>query len=189
MSATRLVVLGAVRVFQPVHGYFVRRQLMAWQVDEWANINPGSVYNALRVLTRDGFLEEVDTGGSGARPARTTYQLTPAGESEFLTLLRAALRTVEIFDPQPLLAALSFMAALPRPEVVDAFEHRIGEIDRLLADAEEHEEPGPSAGGAKPVFGPELQRLATGRLLAEQEWTRVLVKRLRNGEYAFADEG
>jgi DNA-binding PadR family transcriptional regulator len=187
MSTTRLVVLGAVREFQPVHGYFVRRELTARQVDEWANINPGSVYNALRVLTRDGFLEEVDTGGAG-QPARTTYQLTAAGETEFLALLRAALRTVETFDPQPLLAALSFMTALPRPEVVDAFEQRIAEIDLMLM---------PADGAARPVnrrapapqFARELVELTMSRLEAEQEWARLLVKRLGNGEGAFADDG
>ena len=59
MSANRLLILGAVRIFQPVHGYFVRRELMSWHADAWANLNPGSIYNALRTLTREGFLEEV----------------------------------------------------------------------------------------------------------------------------------
>ena len=187
MSTTRLVVLGAVREFQPVHGYFVRRELTARQVDEWANINPGSVYNALRALTRDGFLEEVDTGGAGL-PARTTYQLTPAGETEFLALLRAALRTVETFDPQPLLAALSFMAALPRPEVVNAFEQRIAEIDRMLVPADEGPPPGDRR-APTPQFARELAELKTRRLEAELEWARLLVKRLGNGDGAFADDG
>ena len=47
-NITRLVVLGAVRQFEPVHGYFLRRELMTWHVDEWANIQPGSIYNALK---------------------------------------------------------------------------------------------------------------------------------------------
>ena len=56
MSATRLLLLGTVRIFQPVHGYFVRRELMSWHADSWANLNPGSVYNGLRSLARDGIL-------------------------------------------------------------------------------------------------------------------------------------
>jgi DNA-binding PadR family transcriptional regulator len=56
MSVTRLLVLGAVRIFQPAHGYLVRRELISWHAQEWANLNPGSVYNALRSLTRDGLL-------------------------------------------------------------------------------------------------------------------------------------
>jgi DNA-binding PadR family transcriptional regulator len=187
MSTTRLVVLGAVRVFQPVHGYFLRRELMSWQVDEWANINPGSIYNALRALTRDGFLEEVDTGSSEGRAARTTYQLTPEGETEFLTLLSAALREVESFDPQPIMASLSFMRALSRQEAIDAFEHRISEIDAKVvasANAMEQMQERPTP----PDFVREMFDLTVGRLRGEQDWARGLVKRLRDGEYAFSDD-
>ena len=38
MSATRLLVLGVVRIFQPVHGYFVRRELLSWRAESWAAI-------------------------------------------------------------------------------------------------------------------------------------------------------
>jgi len=82
MSTTRLLVLGAVRIFQPAHGYLVRRELVTWQVDDWANLNPGSIYNALRTLARDGLLEEAEAeiavGGTGPG-ARVTYRLTPDG--------------------------------------------------------------------------------------------------------------
>jgi DNA-binding PadR family transcriptional regulator len=187
MSTTRLVVLGAVRVFQPVHGYFLRRELMTWQVDEWANINPGSIYNALRMLTREGFLEEVETEAEGGRPARTTYQLTGDGESEFLSLLRQALWKVETFDPAPVQASLSFMWALTRPEVIDAFEHRINDIDaKVLASRyavdQVHVSP------TTPDFVREMFDLTTARLRGEQDWARELVKRLRDGAYVFSDE-
>ena len=45
MTSNRLLVLGAVRIFQPVHGYLVRRELLSWHAEEWAHLNPGSVYN------------------------------------------------------------------------------------------------------------------------------------------------
>jgi DNA-binding PadR family transcriptional regulator len=187
MSTTRLVVLGAVRVFQPVHGYFLRRELMSRQVDEWANINPGSIYNALRALTREGYLEEVDTGSDSGRAARTTYQLTTAGETEFMTLLRGALWEVERFDPQPIMASLSFMGALTRQEAIDAFEHRITQIDAMvLATARSVERAGTRS--TTPDFVAEMFDLTVGRLRSEQDWARGLVKRLRDGEYAFGDD-
>src|SRR5437899_3730180 len=83
VSATRLLILGLVKWLQPVHGYDVRRELLSWNVDEWANIAPGSIYHALRKLTEEGLLEEVATEQVGARPARTTYRVTPAGDDEF----------------------------------------------------------------------------------------------------------
>jgi Transcriptional regulator PadR-like family len=81
VSATRLLVLGVVRIFQPAHGYLVRRELLSWDVENWAAINPGSIYNMLRTLTRDGLLAEVDTADVGKGPARVGYRLTPDGET------------------------------------------------------------------------------------------------------------
>jgi DNA-binding PadR family transcriptional regulator len=187
MSTTRLVVLGAVRAFQPVHGYFLRRELMTWRVDEWANINPGSIYNALRALTREGFLAEVDTESEGARPARTTYRLTAEGEAEFRTLLRQSLWTVETFDPTPIHAALSFLEALCRREVIDAFEHRVDQIDAKVRASEHAMEQGlPSATTTQ--FAREMFDLTTARLRGEQEWIRDFLKRLKDGAYIFSDD-
>ena len=71
------MILGLVRWMQPVHGYDVRRELLSWSADEWANVAPGSIYHALRKLAEEGLLEEVATEQVGARPARTTYRITP----------------------------------------------------------------------------------------------------------------
>ena len=89
MSSTRLLVLGAVRIFQPVHGYDVRRELLSWRVDQWANVAPGSIYNALKTLTKEKFLKVAGTGQIGGRPERTQYSLTADGEKEYQALLRA----------------------------------------------------------------------------------------------------
>ncbi|MDQ4113433.1 MAG: PadR family transcriptional regulator, partial [Actinomycetota bacterium] len=35
-----MLLLGAVALFEPVNGYQIRRELMSWHVDQWANINP-----------------------------------------------------------------------------------------------------------------------------------------------------
>src|SRR5690242_21912228 len=86
-STTRLLVLGVVRIFQPVHGYEVRRELITWRAQEWASVQPGSIYNALKTLTRDGVLEVVGTDQGGGRPERTSYRLTSAGEEEVKILL------------------------------------------------------------------------------------------------------
>jgi hypothetical protein len=38
-----LLVLGAVRIPQPVHGYDVRRGLLGWHLEEWTNLETGSL--------------------------------------------------------------------------------------------------------------------------------------------------
>ncbi|WP_323373684.1 PadR family transcriptional regulator [Plantactinospora alkalitolerans] len=123
MSATRMMILGLVRWMQPVHGYDVRRELLSWSADKWANVQPGSIYHALRKLAEEGQLREVATEQVGARPARITYEITPKGEDEFQNLLRGLWWNLgEVVDP--FLAAFSFLPALPRDEASAALRNR-----------------------------------------------------------------
>lgn len=187
MPSTKLLVLGAVRIFQPVHGYQVRRELLTWHVEQWAHLNPGSVYNALRTLTREGFLEEAGTEALGGRPARTTYRLTTDGETEFLMLLRDALWNVTPYEPDVLLAAWSFAWALTRDEVIAAFEHRLEQIqafDRSAKYAIRDLQNDP----LKPAHVAEHVRLTQARLDGEARWVRTLLRDLRAGEYWFSGE-
>ncbi|MEE3919670.1 PadR family transcriptional regulator [Micromonospora sp. BRA006-A] len=107
-----MMILGLVRWMQPVHGYDVRRELLSWSADKWANVQPGSIYHALRKLTDEGLLRTVSVEQVGARPARTTYEVTPKGEDEFETLLRAQWWQVQE-TPDPFVAAFSFLPAMP----------------------------------------------------------------------------
>ena len=55
--ATKLLVLGVTRLRQPIRGYDVRRELAAWRADQWASVQSGSVYNQLRSLAKQKFIE------------------------------------------------------------------------------------------------------------------------------------
>jgi DNA-binding PadR family transcriptional regulator len=187
MSTTRLLVLGAVRILQPVHGYFVRRELLSWQADQWAHLNPGSVYNALRSLTRDGYLEETGTEAHGGRPARTSYRLTADGETEFMTLAHDALWNVDPFASDGLLAAWSFSWAFSRAEVVAALEHHAEQIagsrqrtQWAIRDIER--------GGAIPAHVAEHWRITQARLDGEAAWASDAANRIQAGEYWFEGE-
>jgi len=187
MSATRLLLLGTVRIFQPVHGYLVRRELLSWHADSWAHLNPGSVYNGLRSLARDGFVAEVGTEAEGGRPARTTYRLTDDGESEFMMLLRSMLWNVSPHDPANLMAAWSFAWALKREEVIAALEHRIEQIGGS-ARASEFAVENILASPGTPDTVVEHFRLTRARMHGEALWAGELIERLRAGAYWFEDE-
>lgn len=123
VSATRMMILGLVNWMQPVHGYDVRRELLSWNADKWANIQPGSIYHALRKLTAEGLLREVATEQVGGRPARTTYEVTAKGREEFESLLRDL--WWQLHQPSdPFSAAFSFLPALPREEAAAALRNR-----------------------------------------------------------------
>ena len=181
MSSTRLLMLGAVRIFQPVHGYFVRRELLTWRADQWAKINPGSIYNALRTLEREGFISGVE------REGKTAYSLTDDGETEFLGLLREALWRVAPNDPTRLYTAISFLDALTREEIADALESRLAQLDALhrelpyslstLAGPEE-----------KPRHIAEFAYFGDALVMGEREWTAAFLARIREGAYAFFGE-
>lgn len=186
-TTTRLVVLGAVNQFQPVHGYFLRRELMTWHIDEWANIQPGSIYNALRSLKNDGYLAENGTESAGNRPERTTYRITEAGKGELLRMLRDSLWTVHVFDTKPVMVLTSFMYALTREEVLAGLEHRVTEIDTRVA-SNTYRIGDVANSTSTPSYVREIFELATARLRAEQQWAREVSERIRSGSYVFAGE-
>jgi DNA-binding PadR family transcriptional regulator len=125
-----MMILGLVKWMQPVHGYDVRRELLSWRADSWANVQPGSIYHALRKLAEEGLLRQVGTAQVGARPARTSYEITAAGVDEFDCLLRQHWSDCRP-AADPFLSAFAFLPALPRPEAVAALR---GRAETLRAD-------------------------------------------------------
>ncbi|MBO4206921.1 PadR family transcriptional regulator [Micromonospora echinofusca] len=118
-----MMILGLVKWMQPVHGYDVRRELLSWGAEKWANVQPGSIYHALRKLTEEGLLRAVATEQVGGRPARTSYEVTPKGADEFETLLRGL--WWQLHEPtDPFAVAFSFLPALPRDEAAAALRNR-----------------------------------------------------------------
>jgi DNA-binding PadR family transcriptional regulator len=184
MSSTRLLVLGCVRIFQPVHGYEVRRELISWNADQWAHINYGSIYHALNQMTKEGFLEVVGTEQPGSKPARTTYQLTRFGEEEYFRLLREeAWRPPGSVDPFSVV--LSFITDLAQDEAVRVLRHRVqaartmAEHLRAMADDFEVSET-PSDG--KPWTVAEQLEMHAGQLAAQADWAERLVARYERGD-------
>jgi DNA-binding PadR family transcriptional regulator len=180
-----MLILGVVRIFQPVHGYDVRRELLSWHADEWANVAPGSVYHALKKLADEGLLHEVGTEQVGARPARTTYEITAKGEGEFQDLLRRYWwehkPAIDPFTP-----AFVFLNALPRREGIAALRYRAQHL-RLLADAAEVRlENDIDWEHAAHIV--ELFRLEQAKARAEADWCDAVADRLDKGELTTADD-
>lgn len=175
-----MLVLGVVRTFQPVHGYDVRRELVSWHAEEWAQVAPGSIYNALKSLTRDGLLEIVGTDQIGGRPERTTYRLTSRGEQELTELLRDTWWTVRM-PLDPLAAGIAMIAFMARDEVISALEARVAQVQGQLAHMEHAIKAIDDV--ETPAHVRELMRLLGARIGSEIEWARALLPRLRAGEY------
>jgi DNA-binding PadR family transcriptional regulator len=191
MSATRLLVLGAIRTMQPVHGYEVRRELISWRVEATTNVKPGSIYGAIRTLEKDGCIAVHGREAGETRPDRTTYVLTGEGEKEFQALLREAWWTVTAAK-EPLVPALSMMLFLPREELVRALQARINalesELEAMAFGRAQIRDGATGADGAIPEHVREVYDFMAARTRGELDWTRRFQRRLRDGAYRFSGE-
>lgn len=192
MSATRLLVLGAIRVMQPVHGYDVRRELLTWRIEELTNVKPGSIYSAIRTLEKDGCVAVHTRESEESRPERTTYVLTGEGEKEFQLRLRESWWTVTSAT-EPLIPALCLMLFLPREELIGALQARLGVLAGQLESTgftrRSIRDGATGADGEIPEHVREILDYVAAKVRAEIDWTRRFQKRLRDGAYLFSGEG
>ena len=182
-----MMILGLVSWMQPVHGYDVRRELLSWNADDWANVAPGSIYHALRKMTEEGLLEEVATEQVGSRPARTTYRVTPKGEGEYESLLRKY--WWEQHTPiDPFAAAFAFLPALPRSEAIAALRNRARVLE-VHADRHEQMIRGKAEWqDYKPDHVWWQFELVVDRLRAEAAWCLRIADRIEGGAGMHAHE-
>ncbi|GHG82088.1 PadR family transcriptional regulator [Streptomyces griseocarneus] len=186
MSAIRLLVLGAVRQRGRAHGYQVRGDLEFWGAHEWSNAKPGSIYHALKAMARQDLLFAHDVAPSEAGgPPRTEYELTEAGEREYLRLLREALTSVDQ-KADVLTAGVGFIVDLPRAEAVALLRRRLAALEEWREDIRARWTPaeGEDWGHISEVMGMWVQMADSGA-----EWTRGLIGRLEGGAYVMAGEG
>jgi DNA-binding PadR family transcriptional regulator len=178
MSTTRMLMLGLISWLEPVHGYQVRRELTSWNVENWTDLKPGSIYHALRKMTEEGLLDEVGTEQVAGRPARTTYRTTFAGREEFLRLLRKY--WWEQHHPtDPFVVALSFLPALSRREAVLALRNRAAVLRGYVDQSRSAQQ---SWDNEKPVHVNWLMELGAVRAQAEIDWCERTVARVEAGE-------
>jgi DNA-binding PadR family transcriptional regulator len=174
-----MMILGLVQWMQPVHGYDVRRELLSWNADKWANVQPGSIYHALRKLSDEGLLREVSTEQVGARPARTSYEITDKGRAEFQSLLRNTWWNL-VPGADPFIAGFSFLPALSREEAAAALRNRAVQLRAgvqqleaaMSADWVDH----------KPTYVSWMWELVIVRSEAEIAWCERIAKRVEQGE-------
>jgi DNA-binding PadR family transcriptional regulator len=183
--ATTITVLGAVVIFEPVNGYQVRRELLSWRVDQWANINPGSVYSMLSTLSRRGFVERHDLEDGGRQVA--VYTSTESGREELRRLLREGLTRIEPLSPLTFHVALNLESMLPRADALECLTHRLEAVratregvrcslDRLRTT--------PFA----PPHVADVLDLELRMVDVDEAWLTEHIARIRGGAYAFAGE-
>jgi DNA-binding PadR family transcriptional regulator len=175
--STRLVILGLLQD-QPMYGYEIK-QAIEEQLAGCAPIAFGSIYFALNQLAKEGLVEKTATEQSGSRPARTIYQISPAGEQQFHVLLREQWLSEETFHFD-FDVALFFQSFLSSAEIVEALNGRMASIEERLASLDNHQLSVPSADLNPAIIGSilEHQRL---HLKAELQWLGALKRQFPGG--------
>ncbi|MGN9846293.1 PadR family transcriptional regulator [Nonomuraea sp. H19] len=173
MSATRLLVLGVVRLLGQAHGYLVGAELESWEAERWAGLRSGSIYHALRQLAKDGL---VDVTEVHEWPGRVDYAINDKGEAEFLRLLRTALKVPDR-RPEVFGAALALLPALPKEETIALLKERLRALEdeeaRIVAAMRE---------GTRPQHLAGLFDLRAKQVAGDAAWTQGLIVRLERGE-------
>lgn len=148
---------------------------------DWTKIAFGSIYFALGKLAKESYIEQIAVEQEGRRPSRSVYQITAAGQAEFLRLLRAVWSEVERHY-YAIDVGLAFMEALPSEEVEGYLRGRIAQLEGIVQHVAEHR--------AEQVTRPEVPALAAAvfdhslaHFQAELDWTRDVLDKVEAGLY------
>jgi DNA-binding PadR family transcriptional regulator len=183
--ATTITVLGAVVLFEPVNGYQVRRELLSWRVDEWADVKPGSVYSMLATLTRRGEVERHDLDDNGRAVA--VYTATAQGHQRLAGLLKRALVEVEPLSALTFHVALNLAVLLTRAEAQTCLEQRLASL-RSMAAGVEDKLASARTGALMPPHVEDVVELSLRLLATDEAWLVDHLERIGAGAYSFAGE-
>ena len=181
-TETRLLLLGTVLLFEPVNGYQLRRELLSWQVDDWAHVNPGSIYSGLATLAKQGNLDRHDVV-DGTREV-AVYTSTAQGRREFEKLWRAAVETPDLLSPLPFHTGMALMPLMSRTAVREALQTRLANLDAKTRDQLAREIPAE----AVPPHVLALADFWMGMGQTEREWLVNLIARVDRGDFALRGE-
>jgi DNA-binding PadR family transcriptional regulator len=181
-TETRLLLLGAVAIFEPVNGYQIRRELLSWRVESWANIRPGSIYNGLATLTQRGDLVRHDLRDGSREVA--VYELSEQGRTEFRRLYEAAFTEVRPTAPLAFQTAIAMLPLVTRADATALLEQRLANLDRQAEEAR----MAPPDPGHTPPHALAMVDYWEAITSVEREWLVRLLHRIADGELAFLGE-
>ncbi|GAA2228652.1 MULTISPECIES: PadR family transcriptional regulator [Kitasatospora] len=120
---------------QPMHPHAMAITLRERQLDLAFKLTTGSLYDTVRALARDGWIEAADTEQVGGRPARTVYRHTPQGQRHFTEWLDELIREPSQEYPR-FLSAISYLGALGRQRAAQALRERAAALEVRIAAGE-----------------------------------------------------
>jgi len=182
---TRMLVLGVVSIFEPANGYQIRRELLSWGVEQWADLKPGSVYSMLTTLTKQQLVVRYDLR-EGTRSV-AVYSVSEAGQEEFRALVSAGLTETPTMDRTVFKTALSFSPFLHRADVLEGLRGRLSGVRRVRSELVDRIE----LNAAEQLIPPHVvHSLVLDVALAEAEtrWLTDIITMIEAGGLSFLGE-
>lgn len=118
-----------------MHPYELQSVIKLTHKEDFLQLKPGSLYNAIERLLKAGLIEVVETSRAGRRPERTVYKITVTGNQEMLAWLRELLAKPSS-DSTQFYAALSFLPVLDPRDVVAQLLKRVEALDESIRNYE-----------------------------------------------------
>lgn len=180
---TPLLLLGVVGIFGPVNGYQIRRELLSWQVDKWANVKPGSIYHALGKLSDSGDLIRREVS-DGSREVGV-YEISESGRARLHRMLEDAVIGVDIFDRSAFHAAFNLLPLLGDERATTLLQQRLVTLQEVARDYATRTEPG--ANPYAPPHAMEGARLWLQVAQAEVDWLTDVIADVHSGTLSFLE--
>lgn len=127
---TKLLVL-AMLGLKPMTGYDIKVMLELNDAERWGGVLIGSIYNALKKLEKDGYIEVASIESTGLRQ-KAIYQITEKGKAYEQQLIIEALEQSSVVYPTTLYSGVSFAFKLPNEKAICALEKQ----KKILDDEE-----------------------------------------------------
>lgn len=182
-TETRLLLLGTAILFEPANGYQLRRELLSWGVEDWANVKPGSIYTGLATLARQGHLDRHDLVDDGRNVA--VYTSTKSGHELFDQLIEQAMTELQLHSTVAVSCAFSVAALVTRDTFARLVRKRLDDIVEVLANRPDFD---PDEGLFAPPLA--LQPYVFWQQYAHREvtWLAEIADRIDAGEFHFKGE-
>ena len=177
--SVKLVLLGMLKR-GPQHGYELKAHIEQ-EMGDWTSIAFGSIYFALKKLTKEGCVRQSGQEQQGNRPSRIIYEITPEGEKEFHSLL---LKTWSVNDRQyfPLDIGLYFMNELPAGKLMELLRDKITDAEYSLKYLKQHRDAS-LADPYIPAHADAIFSHSLHHLEAELAWLKEVEQKINSGEY------
>ncbi len=126
----------ATLIEEPMHPYRITQVLRGRGKEHSIRLNWGSLYSVIASLEKNGLIEATHAERAGARPERTVYAITEAGQAKAIGWLRHLLEVPSKEYPD-FEAGLSLIGLLSPDEALDLLRRRLGRLDERVSHLED----------------------------------------------------